>query len=38
MKLVDVQDDVKLDKERNELEIEAEELMKIFGSILHKSE
>jgi len=38
LKLVDTNDDSKLEHEREELIQEATELMKIFGSILHKSE
>ena len=38
LRLVDTNDDTKLEQERGELIQEATELMKIFGSIFHKSE
>jgi four helix bundle protein len=38
LKLVDTNSDPNLERERDELILEATELMKIFGSILHKSE
>ena len=38
LRLVDTNSDPNLECEREELILEATELMKIFGSILHKSE
>ena len=38
LRLVDIGDDFKLENERKRLEQEATELMKIFGSILRKSQ
>jgi len=38
LSLVDIQGDTELENEGGKLENEATELMKIFGSILHKSE
>ena len=38
LRLIDIQDDVVLERERKDLEEEATELMNISGSILHKSE
>jgi len=38
LRLVDIQDDPELERERQELEQEATELMNIFGSIVRKTE
>lgn len=38
LRLVDINDDIPLEQERTELIQEATELMKIFGSIMRKSE
>jgi len=37
LKLIDTQNDLLLEKERDELSQEATELMNIFGSIIRKS-
>ena len=37
LQLIDIQGNTQLENERNDLEKESTEIMKIFGSILHKS-